>query len=82
MPPKIFLHTQLSGDPQKYFQLDPAHAKASLAHICIFTTKLFHGFAFNISRKSREIQYIKISGYYPVNQLAKLQIQMFLLSGF
>jgi len=36
--------------------------------------KLFHEFTFNLSRKSREINYLTISGYYPDNRLAKIQI--------
>ena len=72
--PKNFLHTQLSGAPQKYFQSGPAHAKAGLVRICIFTIKLCHEFALNLLRKSCEINYLTISGYYPVNRLAKLQI--------
>jgi len=36
--------------------------------------KLCHEFAFNLSRKSREINYLTIGGYYPLNRLAKIQI--------
>jgi len=51
-----------------YFQSDPALAEADPVHVCIFTVKLYHEFAFNLSRKSREIKLAVI------NRLAKIQI--------
>jgi len=75
MPSKTFLHTQLSQAPQKYFQSGPALAKAGPVHVCILTIKLCHEFAFNLSRKSREINYLTISGYYPVYRLAIIDIR-------
>jgi len=47
---------------------------ARTLHVCIFTTKLCHNFTINLSRKSREINCLTISGYYPVNWLVKMQI--------
>ena len=76
MPPKkFFTHkTQLSWASQKYFQSGPALAKAVPVHVCVFTIKLCHEFAFNLSRKFLEIICLTISGYYPANRLAKIQI--------
>ena len=51
---------------KKYLQLGPALAKAGPVHVCIFKTKLCHEFAFNLSRKSHETNYLTISSYYPV----------------
>jgi len=66
-PPKKFLHTQFGGGPQKYFQSGPAHAKTSTAHF-EYLQENCHEFSFNLSRKTREINYLPISGYYPVSQ--------------
>jgi len=38
--------------------------------------KLYHDCAINLSRKSREINCLTVSGYYPVNRLVKLQINI------
>jgi len=43
-------------------------------HVYIFTMTLYHNFTINSLRTSREINSRKISGYYPVNGLAKMQI--------
>jgi len=42
--------------------------------VCTFAINLWDEFAFNLSRKFCEINHLKISGYYPVNRLAKLKI--------
>ena len=73
-PLKKFLHTPLSGTPQKYFQSSPALAKAGPVYVCIFTVKLCHEFAFSLSRKSCDINHLTISGFYPVNLLTKMLI--------
>jgi len=40
----------------------------------IFTIKLCHDFTINSSRKSREINRLTISSYYPISRLAEIQI--------
>jgi len=35
--------------------------------VCIFTIKLCHDFTINLFCKSREINFLTVSGYYPVS---------------
>ena len=46
--------------------------------VCIFIRKLCHDFASNSSRSSRKINCLTISGYCPINRLAKIQINRFI----
>jgi len=42
--------------------------------VCIFAIKLCHDFTSNLSRKSREISCLTISGNYLVNRLVETQL--------
>ena len=50
-----------------------------IAGVYIYSTmKLYHDFAINLSRKSREINCLTVSGYYPDNRLVKLQLNIWI----
>jgi len=42
--------------------------------VCIFTIKLCHDFTINSTRKCHEINCLRFSGYYLVDQCAKIRI--------
>ena len=47
---------------------------ARTLHVSIFTMKLCHDFTINLLRKSREINCLTISKYYPVSYNANIRI--------